>query len=153
MAFRPNVHDELTLNGVTYRVAEHPAAPGFPCGQEGRAGRRPGADRRPLQPDLEHRGRRRAHLQHGWGIHPGRHSRPGRRRRARRRGLCPAGRLLGERDGLAQRLRADCAPAVIRMGRARAQPFALPVPPKVRLRRGHACPGMSSGKNAPALSA
>ena len=38
MAFRPNVHDELTLNGVTYRVAEHPAAPGFPYGQEGRAG-------------------------------------------------------------------------------------------------------------------
>jgi hypothetical protein len=38
MAFRPNVHDELTLNGVTYRIAEHPAAPGIPYGQEGRAG-------------------------------------------------------------------------------------------------------------------
>jgi hypothetical protein len=38
MAFRPNVGDELTLNGVTYRIAEHPAAPGIPYGQEGRAG-------------------------------------------------------------------------------------------------------------------
>jgi Serine/threonine protein kinase len=38
MSFRPNVHDELTLNGVTYRIAEHPAAPGIPYGQEGRAG-------------------------------------------------------------------------------------------------------------------
>ena len=38
MPFRPNVHDELTLNGVTYRIAEHPAAPGIPYGQEGRAG-------------------------------------------------------------------------------------------------------------------
>jgi WD40 repeat protein len=26
MSFQPNVHDELTLNGVTYRIAEHPAA-------------------------------------------------------------------------------------------------------------------------------
>jgi hypothetical protein len=33
-----NVNDQLTINGVTYRVAEHPAAPGFPYGQEGRAG-------------------------------------------------------------------------------------------------------------------
>jgi hypothetical protein len=38
MPFRPNVHDELTLNGVTYHIAEHPAAPGIPYGQEGRAG-------------------------------------------------------------------------------------------------------------------
>jgi formylglycine-generating enzyme required for sulfatase activity len=38
MAFRPNVGDELTLNGATYRIAEHPAAPGIPYGQEGRAG-------------------------------------------------------------------------------------------------------------------
>ena len=28
-----NVNDELTINGVAYRVAEHPAAPGFPYGQ------------------------------------------------------------------------------------------------------------------------
>ena len=33
-----NVNDQLTINGVTYCVAEHPAAPGFPYGQEGRAG-------------------------------------------------------------------------------------------------------------------
>ena len=26
MSFRPNVHDELTINGLTYRIAEHPAA-------------------------------------------------------------------------------------------------------------------------------
>ncbi len=38
MAFRPNVGDELALNNVTYRIAEHPAAPGIPYGQEGRAG-------------------------------------------------------------------------------------------------------------------
>jgi formylglycine-generating enzyme required for sulfatase activity len=38
MAFRPNIGDELTLNNVTYRIAEHPAAPGIPYGQEGRAG-------------------------------------------------------------------------------------------------------------------
>jgi hypothetical protein len=38
MAFRPNVGDELTLNNATYRIAEHPAAPGIPYGQEGRAG-------------------------------------------------------------------------------------------------------------------
>ncbi len=38
MPFRPNAHDELTIAGVTYRIAEHPAAPGFPYGQEGRAG-------------------------------------------------------------------------------------------------------------------
>jgi len=38
MSFRPNVHDELTINGERYRIAEHPAAPGMPHGQEGRAG-------------------------------------------------------------------------------------------------------------------
>jgi hypothetical protein len=38
MSFRPNVHDELTLNGITYRIAEHPAAPGISYGQEGCAG-------------------------------------------------------------------------------------------------------------------
>ena len=38
MPFRPNVHDELLINGERYRVAEHPAAPGMPHGQEGRAG-------------------------------------------------------------------------------------------------------------------
>jgi hypothetical protein len=34
--FRPNAHDELTIAGVTYCVAEHPAAPSFPYGQAGR---------------------------------------------------------------------------------------------------------------------
>ena len=38
MTFRPNSNDELTINGVTYRIAEHPSAPGMPYGQEGRAG-------------------------------------------------------------------------------------------------------------------
>ena len=38
MSFRPNPNDELTINGATYRVAEHPSAPGMPYGQEGRAG-------------------------------------------------------------------------------------------------------------------
>jgi hypothetical protein len=38
MSFRPNVHDELIINGERYRIAEHPAAPGIPYGQEGRAG-------------------------------------------------------------------------------------------------------------------
>ena len=33
-----NVNDELTINGVLYRIAEHPAAPGFPYGQEDRVG-------------------------------------------------------------------------------------------------------------------
>jgi hypothetical protein len=37
MSFRPNVND-VTINGATYRIAEHPAAPGIPYGQEGRAG-------------------------------------------------------------------------------------------------------------------
>jgi hypothetical protein len=30
MPLRPNAHDELTIAGATYCVAEHPAAPGFP---------------------------------------------------------------------------------------------------------------------------
>ena len=34
--FRLNAHDELTIAGVTYCVAEHPAAPSFPYGQAGR---------------------------------------------------------------------------------------------------------------------
>jgi hypothetical protein len=38
MPFQPNIHDELTIDGITYRIAEHPAAPGIPYGQEGRAG-------------------------------------------------------------------------------------------------------------------
>jgi len=38
MPFQPNVHDQLTIDGVTYRIAEHPAAHGIPYGQEGRAG-------------------------------------------------------------------------------------------------------------------
>jgi len=38
MFFRPNPNDELIISGVTYRVAEHPSAPGIPHGQEGRAG-------------------------------------------------------------------------------------------------------------------
>lgn len=37
MAFQPDIHQELVIEGVTYRVAEHPVAPGMPYGQEGRA--------------------------------------------------------------------------------------------------------------------
>ena len=37
MPFRPNANDILPIDGVPYRVAEHPAAPGMPYGQEGRA--------------------------------------------------------------------------------------------------------------------
>ena len=36
MPFRPQVDDQLTINGTTYRTTEHPAAPGVPYGQEGR---------------------------------------------------------------------------------------------------------------------
>jgi hypothetical protein len=36
MPFQPEVGQELTIDDVTYRVAEHPAAPGMPYGQEGR---------------------------------------------------------------------------------------------------------------------
>lgn len=35
MAFQ--VDQELNINGIQYRIAEHPAAPGVPYGQEGRA--------------------------------------------------------------------------------------------------------------------
>jgi multiple sugar transport system substrate-binding protein len=37
MPFQPAVNQELVIDGVTYRVAEHPAAVGIPYGQEGRA--------------------------------------------------------------------------------------------------------------------
>ena len=36
MSFHPTVNDELQIDGEHYRVAEHPAAPGIPYGQEGR---------------------------------------------------------------------------------------------------------------------
>ncbi|RLC79382.1 MAG: hypothetical protein DRJ03_23590 [Chloroflexi bacterium] len=36
MSFRPQVNDQLSINGVTYSIAEHPAAPGVPYGQAGR---------------------------------------------------------------------------------------------------------------------
>jgi len=36
MPFQPQVNQELTIDYVTYRIAEHPAAPGIPCGQQGR---------------------------------------------------------------------------------------------------------------------
>ena len=36
MAFRPNANDSLLIDGVSYHIAEHPAAPGMPYGQEGR---------------------------------------------------------------------------------------------------------------------
>ena len=36
MAFRPQVNQELIIDGVSYRIAEHPAAPSVPYGQEGR---------------------------------------------------------------------------------------------------------------------
>ncbi|MGB9890349.1 MAG: hypothetical protein ACPLTQ_11870, partial [Anaerolineae bacterium] len=38
MEFQPNPNDQLIINGTTYAVAEHPAAPGIAYGQEGRAG-------------------------------------------------------------------------------------------------------------------
>lgn len=37
MTFQPNVGDTLQIEDVEYRIAEHPAAPGIPYGQEGRA--------------------------------------------------------------------------------------------------------------------
>jgi WD40 repeat protein len=37
MAFQPQVDQELTIDTVTYRIAEHPVARGMPYGQEGRA--------------------------------------------------------------------------------------------------------------------
>ena len=36
MPFHPQVDDQLTIDDVVYRLAEHPAAPGMPYGQEGR---------------------------------------------------------------------------------------------------------------------
>jgi len=36
MPFQPQVNQELTIDNVAYRMAEHPAAPGIPYGQEGR---------------------------------------------------------------------------------------------------------------------
>jgi len=36
MPFQPKVNQELIIDDTTYRVAEHPAAPGMPYGQEGR---------------------------------------------------------------------------------------------------------------------
>lgn len=36
MAFHPQVGDSLSIDGAIYQVAEHPAAPGIPYGQEGR---------------------------------------------------------------------------------------------------------------------
>lgn len=36
MPFQPNVGDTLIIEGTTYRVTEHPSAPGMPFGQEGR---------------------------------------------------------------------------------------------------------------------
>jgi peptide/nickel transport system substrate-binding protein len=36
MPFQPQVREELEIDGTTYRVAEHPNAPGMPFGQEGR---------------------------------------------------------------------------------------------------------------------
>src|SRR5215210_1849723 len=34
--FHPAVDDKLSINGVVYSIAEHPAARGIPYGQEGR---------------------------------------------------------------------------------------------------------------------
>lgn len=36
MPYQPQVNDELLIDGISYRLAEHPAAPGMPYGQEGR---------------------------------------------------------------------------------------------------------------------
>ena len=36
MPFQPNVGQQLEIDGITYKIAEHPAAPGMPYGQEGR---------------------------------------------------------------------------------------------------------------------
>lgn len=35
MPFNPNPNTELNIENTTCRVAEHPAAPGMPYGQEG----------------------------------------------------------------------------------------------------------------------
>ena len=36
MTFSARVNEELLIGGTTYRIAEHPHAPGMPYGQEGR---------------------------------------------------------------------------------------------------------------------
>ena len=36
MAFHPQANQELIIDDVIYRIAEHPSAPGMPYGQEGR---------------------------------------------------------------------------------------------------------------------
>jgi hypothetical protein len=36
MPFRAEPHQEIVINGAAYEIAEHPAAPGMPYGQEGR---------------------------------------------------------------------------------------------------------------------
>ena len=36
MPFAPAPQDEIVIDETSYRVAEHPAAPGMPYGQEGR---------------------------------------------------------------------------------------------------------------------
>ncbi len=36
MSFRPETGEKLNIDGTIYQVAEHPAAPGMPYGQEGR---------------------------------------------------------------------------------------------------------------------
>ena len=36
MPFQPQVNQELTIDNITYHMAEHPAAPSIPYGQEGR---------------------------------------------------------------------------------------------------------------------
>jgi len=36
MLFHPQVGDQLSVDGVTYYITEHPAVPGMPYGQEGR---------------------------------------------------------------------------------------------------------------------
>ncbi len=37
MPFQPQINQELLIDGISYHIAEHPAAPGMPYGQEGRA--------------------------------------------------------------------------------------------------------------------
>lgn len=37
MTFQPEVNTPINIDGVVYRIAEHPVAPGVPYGQEGRA--------------------------------------------------------------------------------------------------------------------
>lgn len=38
MPFQAQIHQELAIGAESYRIAEHPAAPGIPYGQEGKAG-------------------------------------------------------------------------------------------------------------------